>query len=159
MVTNVGKQNKFIDAIKELIELDYDAVDTYKLAIEKLENLEYKDKFYEFKADHNQHIKQLSAFLARSNEIAPTKPDNTKDLLMKAKVKGASLMGDESILKAMLSNEEDTVTAYERMNQRVNESSDQKIARIIADGWEDEKRHKTWIKTALEKDKHSTELS
>ena len=50
MATNVGNQNKFIDAIKELIELDYDAVDTYKLAIEKLKNLEYKDKFYEFKA-------------------------------------------------------------------------------------------------------------
>jgi len=51
MVTNVGNQTKFIDAIKELIELDYDAVDTYKLAIEKLKNLEYKDKFYEFKGD------------------------------------------------------------------------------------------------------------
>lgn len=159
MVTNVGNQTKFIDAIKELIELDYDAVDTYKLAIEKLKNLEYKDKFYEFKGDHNQHIKQLSAFLARNNEIAPTEPDKIKDLLMKAKVEGASFMGDKDILKAMLSNEEDTVTAYERMNKRVKESSDQKIAKIIADGWEDEKRHKNWIQNELEKLKHRGELS
>ena len=45
MVTNVGNQTKFIDAIKELIELDYDAVDTYKLAIEKLKNLEFLLQF------------------------------------------------------------------------------------------------------------------
>ena len=67
--------------------------------------------------------------------FAPSK--KTKDLLMKAKVEGASFIGDKDILKAMLSNEEDAVTAYERMNKRVNESSDQKIAKIIATMHED----------------------
>ncbi len=41
MVTNVGNQSKFIDAIKELIELDYDAVESYKLAIKKLKKYRF----------------------------------------------------------------------------------------------------------------------
>jgi len=150
MVTNVGNQENFTDAIKELIELDYDAVEAYEVAIKNLENAKYKDKFIEFKGDHEQHIKQLSAFLERSSEVAPTKADKTKGLLAQGKVAIASLVGDKTILKAMLSNEEDTVTAYERINERVEESSDTKIATIIAKGLADETRHKDWITTTLD---------
>jgi rubrerythrin len=159
MVTNVGNQKTFVEAIKELIELDYDAVEAYKLAIKKLKKREYKDKFQEFEGDHNKHIKQLSEFLTKNNEDAPTKPDKSKSLLLKAKVEGASLLGDESILKAMFSNEKDTVTAYDRMHKRGNESSDKKIVKIIDDGLEDEKHHKNWLKAELEKCKHSSEQS
>jgi hypothetical protein len=40
----------------------------------------------------------------------------------------------------MLSNEEDTNIAYERMNSRVAESSDAKIATIVANGLNDERK-------------------
>lgn len=150
MTTQVGTQTSFIEAVKELIELDYDAVEAYEVAIKNLEKSEYKKKLESFKEDHHRHIKELSDFLSRCNEEAPTGPDNIKHLMAMGKVKLGALFGDKNILKAMISNEEDTNEAYKRMNSRVEEASDPKIAQIIGKGLEDERRHKEWLVDTIE---------
>lgn len=150
MTTMVGTQKSFIEAIKQLVELDYDAVEAYELAINNLENIEYKQSLEQFKSDHNIHITELAAFLARCNESCPTGSDNSKGLLAEGKVKLASIFGDQNILRAMLSNEEDTNTAYERMNARITEASDPEIKGIIARGLADEIKHKAWLKMTLD---------
>lgn len=43
MATLVGTQKNFADALKALIELDYDAIEAYKAAIDRLENENYKN--------------------------------------------------------------------------------------------------------------------
>lgn len=149
MATMVGTQESFMKAIQELVELDYDAVGAYESAIKNLDTQEYKIKLEEFKQDHKRHITELSAFLERHKEKVPSGPDNTKKLLAKGKVEIASLLGDQTILSAMLSNEEDTNTAYSRMNSRVGESNDAEIARIISNGLADEKKHKHWLETTI----------
>ncbi|MBS0184905.1 MAG: DUF2383 domain-containing protein [Proteobacteria bacterium] len=63
MATLVGTQTKFSDALKSLLELDYDAIEAYKAAIERLENQTYKDKLTEFQEDHERHVEELSALL------------------------------------------------------------------------------------------------
>jgi len=146
MVTMVGTQKSFVEAIQELVELDYDAIGAYEAATKNLDNLEYKKKLDEFKEDHRRHVTELSAFLVRCNEKVPSGPDNTKKLLTRGKVEVASLFGDQDILTAMLSNEEDTNTAYERMNSRVGESNDAEIAKIITAGLADEKKHREWLR-------------
>lgn len=149
MATMVGTQKSFTEAIKELVELDYDALGAYESAINNLENPEYKKKFEEFKLDHQRHITELSAFLSRYNETAPSGPDNIKKILVKGKVELASLFGDQNILSAMLSNEEDTNTAYERINARVGESGDSGIVKVISAGLADERKHKNWIQANI----------
>ncbi|MDP5109905.1 MAG: ferritin-like domain-containing protein [Rickettsiaceae bacterium] len=149
MATMVGTQESFIKAIQELVELDYDAVGAYESAIKNLDKLEYKEKLEEFKQDHKRHITELSAFLGRCKEKVPSGPDNTKKLLVKGKVELASLFGDKNILSAMLSNEEDTNTAYKRMDSRVGESNDAEIAKIIAKGLADERKHKHWLQITI----------
>jgi uncharacterized protein (TIGR02284 family) len=146
MVTRVGQQANFIDAIKQLVELDYDAIEAYQTAIEKLENRNYKDKMSEFKQDHERHISELSEFIRRCGNHPPTSADYTKGLLVKGKVVLASMIGDSNILNAMLSNEEDTNTAYERMVGRAHESSDPDIRNILQKGLEDERKHRDWLK-------------
>ena len=42
MATLVGTQTKFVDALKELAELDHDAIEAYEAAINRLENEFYK---------------------------------------------------------------------------------------------------------------------
>jgi len=153
MVTMVGTQKSFIEAIKELIELEYDAIGAYNSALNNLENPEYKKRFDEFKSDHEHHISELSDFLSRYNESAPKGPDNLKKLLLKGKVEIASIFGDQNILRAMLSNEEDTNTAYERINGRVNESTDSTIAEVISKGLNDEKKHKEWLQNNVSQKK------
>jgi len=149
MATMVGTQKSFTEAIKELVELDYDALGAYEAAINNLKNPEYKRKFEEFKLDHQRHITELTAFLSRCNETAPSGPDNIKKILVKGKVELASLFGDQDILKAMLSNEEDTNTAYERLDARVGESADSSIAKIISGGLADERKHKSWLQANI----------
>jgi len=144
MTTFVGTQTNFSDAVKELLELEYDAKEAYEAAINRVESLDYKQKLEEFKADHEQHIRNLTELLRNHNEEAPTGPSG-KQWLAKGKVVLANLIGDDTILAAMVSNESDTNTAYERMNDRTDKWAD--AIEIIQRGLADEKRHKAWLET------------
>lgn len=143
MVTMVGKQAEFSDAVKELIELDYDAVEAYEAAILRLENTVHKGKLSEFMDDHKRHIQEFSSLLKKHHCDIPTGPSTAKSWLTKGKVVLANLIGDKAILSAMLSNEEDTNTAYERMIERTDKWEDAND--IIRQGLEDERRHKKWF--------------
>ncbi len=67
MVTLVGMQANFEDALKDLIELDYDAVEAYDAAVNRLEDQELKEKLNIFKADHEWHIQELTNVLKKKN--------------------------------------------------------------------------------------------
>ncbi|OAQ22089.1 hypothetical protein K457DRAFT_131499 [Linnemannia elongata AG-77] len=56
MVTLVGTQEDFLKALTELIELDYDAVEAYQAAIERIKDPVYKENLEEFQQDHKRHI-------------------------------------------------------------------------------------------------------
>src|SRR3989338_1531934 len=143
MATLVGLQNDFMKALSELLELEYDASEAYKMALEKIENQEYKKVLTTFFEDHNRHIKDISNFINASSHEAPPGPDNTKQWLVKGKVFLANLVNDESVLGAMDSNEEDTNTAYERMCGR--EDLPDEAKKFLSLAYEDEKRHKSWL--------------
>lgn len=149
MSMEVGAQRSFIDAIKKLIELEYDSIGAYKVTLVNLKSFEYRDKFYEFKNDHKRHIEELSVFLERFDQEIPINPYVAKHLLTKGKVKLASTFGDKNILRAMLCNEKDVITAYKRVNSRAE--NDNKMNRIILKALEDERKHKDWIQVELEK--------
>lgn len=53
MVTMVGNQTDFIDAVKKLLELEYDAVEAYESAINRIESENYKAMLINFKKDHD----------------------------------------------------------------------------------------------------------
>jgi len=147
MVTFVGTQSTFVDALKELVELDYAAVEAYETAIERLDSIEYKEKLKSFKQMHQNHIREMSALLRDKNEDAPQGPPALKHLLTKGKVILANIVGDNAILRAMKSNEIDTNTAYERMNDRNDiwpEAED-----ILRRGLADERMHKEWLERTI----------
>jgi rubrerythrin len=146
MVTKVGMQSKIEDAVKDLLELDYDAVEAYKAAVERLDNAEYKQKLAEFQKDHERHTTELTQLLRQHNITPPTEAD-AKKWLTKGKVVIAGLVGDNAILLAMKTNEADTNTAYERVAQRDDLWADGKD--IVQRGWSDEKRHAAWIDSVL----------
>jgi bacterioferritin (cytochrome b1) len=148
MVTLVGMQTEVRKAIYELTELDYDAIEAYKSAIERLENEEYKRKMREFMADHEEHVRSLSNLLRRADEKAPSGP-SIKQYLTSGKIVIGSLLGDKSILQAMKTNEDDTNTAYERVLKYDGLAQDER--QIIEKGLADERKHRTWIENTLAK--------
>jgi len=147
MVTLVGTQSKFSNAVRELVELDYDAVEAYDAAINRLENTSYKSKLREFRADHERHIKELSALLLQHNEKIPEGPSAVKQWLAKGKVVLANLVGDKTILTAMKSNEDDTNAAYEKMNQ--HKEMWLEAREVLQRGLADEQRHKEWLEDTI----------
>jgi uncharacterized protein (TIGR02284 family) len=147
MVTLVGTQTNLLSLLKELIELDFDAIEAYEAAENRLENKEYKRKFAEFRADHERHTRELSQVLRDEGHDAPTGP-STKQWLTKGKVVLANLIGDKAILTAMRSNEDDTNTAYERAVNYEDKSLE--LTNILRQGLEDERRHREWIVKTLE---------
>jgi rubrerythrin len=142
MVTMVGISNDYKTVIRELLELEYDAMDAYQAAIERLESLAYRDKLNEFLNDHEQHVRELKALATSQDLLLPEGPD-IKRILTKGKVILASPAGDGAILSAMKTNEDDTVTAYERASKHKDmpRSALPLLRRALAD----EQRHQAWM--------------
>lgn len=147
MTTMVGLQTNFMSALKQLIELDYDAIEAYDAAINRLESENYKSVLKGFKADHQRHINEISKFLEDRQEVPPSGP-TLKRVLTQGKVVLANLIGDKTILRAMRSNEIDTNTAYGRITNY--EDTPSEIQEILKRGLLDEKRHLAWIEQTLE---------
>jgi rubrerythrin len=148
MVTTVGTESTLEDLLTDLIQLDYDAADAYQAAIDRLENATYRAELSKFKADHLRHIEELGDALTAMGRTPPKEGD-FKGFLTKGKVVIGGLMGDEAILQAMRTNEEDTNTAYERALgfRGVPPATQQTLER----GREDERRHLAWILAEVEK--------
>jgi rubrerythrin len=146
MVTLVGTQTDYLDALKALVELEHDALEAYIAAINRLDNAEYKQQLESFKSDHERHIKDLSGILKKHGITPPTDP-TLKSILTQGKVVICNMVNDKAILAAMGTNEDDTNTAYDRLNHYKDIPADEK--KILEQAFEDEKRHKAWILQAL----------
>ncbi len=147
MVTMVGLETNFIQMVNDLIELDYDAIEAYKAAINRLGDSSSREFFQKFKEDHERHTRELTQLVRDLGGVPSTGP-SLKQYLTQGKVVLADIFGDEAILRAMKTNEDDTNTAYERA---VNHDKKPSIANnILARGLADEQRHRDWIERRLE---------
>jgi uncharacterized protein (TIGR02284 family) len=78
---------------------------------------------------------------------APLDEGDMKSILTQGKVVMADLFGDEAILKAMKTNEDDTNTAYSRALER--DDVPPEIYRTLQQNLEDERRHRSWIEQRI----------
>jgi uncharacterized protein (TIGR02284 family) len=144
MATSVGKEDDKLEMLQDLIKLDHAAAEAYEAAIERLEDASYRTQLAEFRRDHERHIEELAPIV---RQLGGEVPDSggAKEMLTQGKVAMSSIMGDESILKAMKTNENDTNIAYERAAEKAPlEARD-----IITRGLADERRHCAWILAQL----------
>lgn len=156
MTTWIGTQLSLEKTINGLIELDYDAVAAYEVAIEHFKHQQYKEQMREFMRDHQRHIMDLKAAASHVCEHVASGPD-LKQYLTMGKVQLAQLGGDRSILWAMLSNEEDTNSAYERAVQIPNLPGS--LLALFERALSDERRHRAWMEQCLHPELHQHEYS
>jgi len=150
MVTLVGMQDDFGTALIDLVELEYDTLEAYEAAINRLENEEYKNEFSSFKEEHLRHISEISTLLRGRELEPPVGPSTGKQWITKGKVVLGTLAGDLAILRAMRSNEIDTNTAYERL--KTHEGVWPESQEIMKQAFKDEQKHKKWLTYILEND-------
>jgi uncharacterized protein (TIGR02284 family) len=124
-----------------------DAIEAYRVAIDKLKDSESRAQLGMFMVDHQRHVRELRPIVERLGEKPSDQPD-AKGVLVKGKVFLASLVNDKAILQAMKSNEEDTNTAYERACARQDLPAD--IRTVLERGLADERRHREYLVTKTE---------
>lgn len=146
MVTIRGKEVDVTQLLCDLIELDYDAIDAYQAAVERLEDFLTQQQLRAFLADHERHVRELTAHVTSAGATAPTGGD-LKRVLTRGKVVIGQLVGDRGILMAMKSNEDHTNHGYEQALRRHDLSTDQR--ELLQRNLSDERRHRAWIEDCL----------
>jgi rubrerythrin len=141
--------------LKELVKLDYDAIEAYDAAIERLEDRAYAEKLAEFREDHVRHTENLGNILRNLDEKVPDGPD-LKMILTEGKVVIAGMGGDKAILRAMQANEKVTNTAYEKALEA--NGMDAAARGTLEHNLADERRHKAWIDAQIERLKDEKRL-
>src|SRR5687768_7194131 len=104
MDTTVMTQDKMVEELNELLQVDLDAVGAYQAAIDAIRELEIKDQLRLFQRDHERHVAELSDLVRKNNGTPRQKPD-LQGMLRRGFTKVAGLVGAEACLRAMLSNE------------------------------------------------------
>ena len=142
MATTIGTEDRFTDLVTNLIYLERDAIAAYDATIERLSNPALGEQVARFREDHLQHLDTLNEMAREAGAEAPLEGDG-KQMLTMGKIALADLMGDGAILKAMRTNEEDTVTAYSRAvgHAEARPESRAFFERALAD----ETRHRDWM--------------
>jgi uncharacterized protein (TIGR02284 family) len=156
MATTIGTERNLVEALINLIELDYDAVEAYEAAIERLDDATSRPTLASFKDDHQRHIHDLSSFVRRMGGEVPTSGD-FKRVLTKGKVVIGEILGDRGVLMAMRSNEDDTNMAYEHACARTDLSQD--LRHVLDSNLADERRHRAWIVARIEQMKDAPDSS
>lgn len=147
MTTNAGKQDNFVDAIKNLIELEHDIKELYDQAINKSVSDNYKIKLNEFSQDHAHHIEQISELLTNRKEQIPIVSGFVRPLINTIKVEFANLVGDQAELSNIISNEKDIHKVYERMNARHDRWDEAK--ELLKQALQDQKKHMAWLEETI----------
>ncbi len=142
MATTQGSQQQTSEMLNELIELEFNVIEAYHAAIERLDEQNDKTKFRHFLADHQRHVSDLST-LVRNMGVEPKNKGDIKEVLTKGKVVLAGLVGDRAILAAMKSNEDNTNEAYEK--DLSHPGLPQDVRTQLQKNLDDERRHRAWI--------------
>ena len=145
MPTTVGTETTAADLIKNLLILEHDAIAAYDSTIERLENAEYRQQIETFRRDHEEHVQELGRIADTMGIDKPMEGD-MKQWLTTGKVALADLAGDNAILKAMKTNEDDTVAAYQQALD--NDITGAELRPLMEKGLADERRHRAWMETA-----------
>jgi rubrerythrin len=142
MVTTVGNETTFKGLVENLLLLEHDAIAAYDETIARLDNPDWKRQVSEFRGDHDRHVQELKQLASQAGANVPEQGD-MKQMLTTGKIKLATMMGDRTILAAMRTNEEDTVTAYQRA--ATHQEAPMEARRVFERAHSDELRHREWM--------------
>jgi uncharacterized protein (TIGR02284 family) len=145
METQVLSQDKIVEELNEVLQIDLDAVGAYQSAIDRIDEISIKQQLQAFQGDHQRHIIDLKAIIRRCGGEPRDKPD-LQGAIRKGFTALAGLVGTEAALRAMLSNERKTNEVYEH---HVKKNFPADILDVLRRNYSDEQRHFAWIESAV----------
>jgi uncharacterized protein (TIGR02284 family) len=139
--------NKIVDKLNQLIALDYDAVNAYETAIGRIASEQIREPLRRFQADHERHIRDLSAAVLQMDRKPRSRPDG-RGFFIRAFTAITSLMGDRAALIAMRSNEQLTNHTYDKALE--DPLWPPSLRKLIERNRDDERRHLSFVQEAIE---------
>jgi uncharacterized protein (TIGR02284 family) len=137
---------ELIEALNDLIQLDFDAVKAYEQAIERIDERPVRSDLELFKVDHERHIADLSQVVRDLGGVPEAAGRDLKGVLLEGLTALRSVTGTVGALKAMRMNEKLTNKSY----AKASELDLPAIARMVVDrNLADERRHLAAIQTHI----------
>lgn len=140
-------EDQLVAELNDLLQLDYDAVQAYGLAISLLSNPEYKSQLRDFRADHERHIDELSRLVANHGGIPVELPHLPTGVFKLAVQAAGRLGGDRGVLLAFKANERQVRDKYRRAAEK---RQPPEVAVILSRAAGDESLHYSWVLETLE---------
>jgi uncharacterized protein (TIGR02284 family) len=142
----IASEARIVKNLRSLIALDFDAIEAYQAAIDRLHSALDQDQLRSFLADHRRHVFELSPLVAELHGQAVTEADFRR-VITKGKVVLGGVIGDRGVLEAMMSNEQETTKAYRK--GAVEPGMPPRVRAVLERNLSDERRHLAWIQQRL----------
>jgi hypothetical protein len=151
------REATLVAELNDLLQLDYDAVGAYTLAISALRDRNLRNTLIGFRQDHERHIAELVELIRMRDGVPvrmPHFPTGIFKLLVQAAGSAGGLVGgiaggDRAVLLAFVANETQARDKYRRHANVGDHPSD--VARILERAARDEETHHRWAWDALER--------
>ena len=142
--------DKVIEILNDLIQLDYGASKTYEQALEHVdeEDDEVRMDLHMFMQDHVRHIEDLSDVIEELGGEAQEPGRDVKGVLLEGMTKLRSVTGTKGALKAMRMNEKLTNKSYDDVAEKDLPTSAQEVVMANRD---DERRHLAAIEAHIDR--------
>ncbi|HVE79775.1 MAG TPA: ferritin-like domain-containing protein [Gemmatimonadaceae bacterium] len=147
MAEDTLKESKLVAQLNDLLQLDYDSIAAYEVAIKALQSPSYQGTVRRFRADHERHITELTQLIRERGGIPIELPHLPTGLFKLAVQQAGALGGDKAVLLAFKANERQARDKYRRAAEA---SEDLVAADILARAAEDEAKHYAWALETLE---------
>lgn len=136
-----------VKELRSLCQLDIDAIHAYNECLKHIDITAIKKDVEQFRADHERHVKELSALIHSYNEKAPEFSPDLKGYMLDIFSKLRSLTGTEGALKSLRGGENLTNKRYARAIDLAFPSN---IKNVIAANYKDEQRHLRYVEEAID---------
>ncbi len=147
MMASFGGEKTVLDLLNELIELDYDTIEAYRAAVERVVETRDRGRINAFLDDHQRHVEELRSLVRQLGGDPPSSGD-LKQMLAKGKVVICALFGDRLVLEAMKSNEAEASDLHAQATTRAD--LPEQVRSILQRHLADERRHHDWIVDRLD---------
>lgn len=129
-----------VGELNDLLQLDYDAVAAYTLALKELDDPAHQETVRRFKADHERHIEELTGLVRKYGGVPMPMPHLSG--VFKAAVQGAlAAASDAKVVTAFRANEVQSRDKYRRAIARQHPAD---VQDVLIRASRDEQRHFDW---------------
>jgi rubrerythrin len=134
-----------VGELNDLLQLDYDAVAAYSLALKGLDDPAHQESVRRFKADHERHIDELTELVRKYGGVPMPLPHLSG--VFKLAVQGVvAAANDGAIIMAFKANEVQSRDKYRRATSRQHPMD---VQDVLIRAARDEQRHFDWAMRVL----------